>query len=99
MIPHSIDRSLISEPDGVARVIYLEIPRSQVVLFQAFFEHFEGLAVVRTLDANKGLLCVITTSTQLAACLDALETLRPEVRWRQVRAETAESSKEFLRTG
>jgi hypothetical protein len=74
----------IESPDEYSRVVYLEVPGAKVVLLQAYFELYEGLGVVRTLDIRTSLVCIVTTASQLDECLRALEALRPEIGWRTV---------------
>ena len=63
-------------------VIYLDCPGSHVVLLQAFFDLYEGLGVVRTLDIKRSLVCILTTPSMLAECLEALESIKDKVHWR-----------------
>ena len=70
--------------DPFTRAIYLEVPSSKLVLFQAFFELFEGVALVRTLNVKRSLVCVLTTLDLSAQCFTILEALRSIIEWRQV---------------
>ena len=64
--------------------LYLELAPSKVVLFQAIFESYEGLATVRTVDKSGCLICLLTTSDMLTECQEVLESLREQVGWRPV---------------
>ena len=79
---NSVLNNSIDYRDPVTPVLYLEVPSNKVVLFQAFFELYEGLGLVRTLDMRKNLLCVITTDSQLDDCCQALEGIQKEVEWK-----------------
>lgn len=68
--------------DARACALYLEVPASRVVWLQGFFENYEGLGTVRTLDSSKSLVCVLTTPSLERDCIAALEALRPQTAWR-----------------
>lgn len=74
----------IETPDPEGRIVYLEVPAAQVVMLQAYFELYEGLGIVRTLDCRKSLVCILTTSTVLDDCIKALLELQPSIQWRPV---------------
>lgn len=75
---------LVDSLDEITRAIYLEVPSAQVVMFQAFFEIFEGVGIVRTLSIRKSLICVLTTADCLAECFRILKALSNAIQWRQV---------------
>ncbi|MCB0311431.1 MAG: DUF4911 domain-containing protein [Bdellovibrionales bacterium] len=58
---------------------YLEVPGSLVVLLQAYFESYEGLGTVRTLDIRKSLVCILTTSSLRELCGRALESIAGQI--------------------
>jgi hypothetical protein len=70
----------VIEPRSVAW--YLEVPRSQVVLLQAYFELYDGVATVRTLQGDAPIVCVLTTPEQKNDCMGVLEAISEEVQWR-----------------
>ena len=61
--------------------IYLLVPAPQVVVLQAHFEAYDGVAVVRTLDLQKSLIAILTTPAMLPECLCVLAGIRTEVAW------------------
>jgi hypothetical protein len=67
------------DPQGVA--LYLEVPRSQVILLQAYFELYDGIGTVRTLQGSGPIVCVLTTPAQLDDCINVLEAVHEEVQW------------------
>ena len=67
------------DSDTVA--FYLEVPRSHVVLLQVFFELYDGVGTVRTIDGESAIACVITTPSQLSDCVGALYAIREHVAW------------------
>jgi hypothetical protein len=70
---------------------YLEVPSEKVVLLQAFFELYEGLGIVRTLNLRKSLVCILTTPSVVEDCRGALEAIRSMIPWSGVaRPEEAE---------
>ena len=82
--------------DPLTAIIYLEVPSQNVVLFQAFFELYEGLGLVRTLDLKKDLLCVVTSDSQLDVCLEALIDLKDTIDWRSACIPNAEDQEKYL---
>ena len=80
--------------DDLTVAYYLSVPGSKVVLLQAFFELYEGIATVRTIDAKNSLVCLIVPEDQREACEDALEAIRPFVPWKMV--EGASTDERFL---
>ena len=88
--------SSIDYRDPVTPVIYLNVPAGKVVLFQGFFELYEGLGLVRTLDMRKNLLCVITTVSQLEDCCNALNGFRAEVEWEPAAIPTDQEKDRYL---
>lgn len=77
-----------SQNDGIEKIdehsiaVYLDCPGSHVVLLQAYFDLYEGLGVVRTLDIRRSLVCVLTTPDMLEDCIKSLESIRERVPWR-----------------
>jgi hypothetical protein len=67
--------------DPIAVAFYLRVPRSHVVLLQAYFELYDGVATVRTLQGSDQIVCVLTTQSQREDCMYVLEAIRGEVHW------------------
>lgn len=63
--------------------VYLTVPRNNVVLLQAYFELYEGIGTVRTLDHPDQIVCVLTTDDQYHDCIKLLEAVRSEIGWTQ----------------
>ena len=82
--------------DEFTPIVYLEIPSNKVVLFQAFFELYEGLGLVRTLDMRKNLICVITTASQLSDCCQALNEIQPQINWKPALIPAPEEKDKYL---
>ena len=82
--------------DKITPIIFLEIPAAKVVLFQAFFELYEGLGLVRTLDMRKNLICVITMDSQLAECCNALDAIKPQINWKPASIPSLEEKEKYL---
>jgi hypothetical protein len=70
--------------DSSTLALYLELAPSKVVLFQAIFESYEGVATVRTVDKEGSLVCLLTTKEMLSECLNILDSVRVELGWRAV---------------
>lgn len=75
------DRS-IDKLDEHCLAIYLEIPGSQIVVLQAYFDHYESVGIVRTLSVAKSLVCILTTPSMLKDCFAILNAIRDTVAWR-----------------
>lgn len=86
----------IAYRDPQTPVVYLEVPPAQVVLFQAYFELYEGLGLVRTLDMRKNLLCVITTVSLLDDCCRALEEIKLQIAWRPAEIPSPDEQERYL---
>ena len=67
--------------DSSSVALYLEVPRSNVVLLQAYFELYDGVGTVRTLRGERPVVCVLTTPQQLETCLNVLEAVKAQVAW------------------
>ena len=67
------------DPGTIA--LYLEVPRSQVVLLQAYFELYDGVGTVRTLQGDDPVVCVLTTPGQFEDCVGVLGAIREQVQW------------------
>jgi hypothetical protein len=76
--------AMVDTLDEYIRAIYLQVPSAQVVLFQAFFELFEGVGIIRTLSIRKSLICILTTRDCLDECFRILNALSSQLQWRQV---------------
>lgn len=68
--------------DGDSVVVYLDCPGTDVVLLQAYFDLYEGLGIVRTLDIRRSLVCILTTPDMLSNCLAALESIQGQIPWK-----------------
>lgn len=77
---------VIEHLDELTYIIYLEVPGSKIVLFQAFFELHEGIGTVRTLNVQKSLVSVLTPTDMLSDCLALLNSIKAEIFWRPVSA-------------
>ena len=82
--------------DPVTCAIYLKVPASQVVLLQAYFETYDGLGTVRTLDLRKSLIAILSTPAMLPECLKVLDGVRAEIAWTQVSEVTAEERLRYI---
>jgi len=67
------------DADTVA--FYLEVPRSHVVLITVFFELYDGVGTVRTLDKEGAVVGVLTTPSQVQDCIGVLNAIREYVAW------------------
>ena len=67
------------DPDTVA--YYLEVPRSHIVLLQTYFELYDGVGTVRTLEGDRAIVCVLTTPSMAKDCREVLEAIREQVAW------------------
>jgi hypothetical protein len=85
--------------DQYTSVVYLEVPKNSVVLLQVFFELYDGVAAVRTVQTPKtdsikqkgaatgGVVCILTTPGQKVACAGLLNSLSTRAPWRIITRE------------
>ena len=69
----------IEQLDDVTSCIYLKIPEKKVVMMQSYFEIYDGVATVRTLDIKNSLICIIVPNCNLDLCFEILESIKKEV--------------------
>ena len=67
------------DPEVLA--FYLRVPRSQVVLLQAYFELYDGVGTVRTINDPDPVLVVMTTTGMMETRIEALIAIRQDVDW------------------
>lgn len=79
MTTNSVPRALFL--DDQTAVFYLTLQSSQIVIFQALIESYEGMGTVRTVDVQRSLIALITPCSQVADCQRLLAGLKKEVRW------------------
>jgi hypothetical protein len=72
-IPVPIDENTVA--------FYLEVPRSHVVLITVYFELYDGVGTVRTLDKESAVVCVLTSPSQSQDCINVLYAIRDRVSW------------------
>lgn len=77
----------VRQLDPRTSVIYLEAPKTQILLLQVIFELYDGLGAVRTIRGTDGLVGLMTTTEQVPDCLEVLEGIRDLVRWRAVESD------------
>lgn len=82
--------------DAQSVVIYLDCPGSNVVLLQAYFDIYESLGVVRTLDIKESLVCILTTPSMLNDCLEVLAAIQPSVGWTFAQIPSADLKERYL---
>ena len=70
--------------DDHTRVAYLEVPGKFVVLLQAFFELYEGVGIVRTLDIRRSLVSILVPTALENDCKEILNAIRGQVPWRLI---------------
>ena len=73
------------ELDPGLLAFYLEVPRHQIVLLQAYFELYDGVGTVRTLEGERSIVSVLTTHSQKADCVSVLNAIREHVQWQPCR--------------
>jgi hypothetical protein len=68
--------------DEIACAIYLYCPGDKIVLLQGYFETYEGLGVIRTIDKINSKICIITTRSMLNNCINFLRNIQTEIAWK-----------------
>lgn len=66
-------------------VFYLEVPRHQIVLLQAYFELYDGVGTVRTLEGPESIVSVLTTPGHMQDCIGVLKAIQEYVQWKVCR--------------
>lgn len=77
-----MSRPFVDQLDSESVAIYLEVPGSSVVMFQAILESYDGIGVVRTLSIRDSLICILTTPSMVDSLLDLLHSVRDNLPWR-----------------
>ena len=77
--------------DAETIVVPLEVPGASVVLLQTFFELYEGIGAVRTIDIKESIVYIITTPSMLPNCIKALEAMQAHVPWRYAQGVSKET--------
>ncbi len=80
MMTSSLDKAAVHINETTV-AFYLEVPRSHVVLLQVYFELYDGVGTVRTLEGEPIVVCVLTTPSQLSDCVGVLNAAREHVSW------------------
>lgn len=83
MAGHDEPQAVDLDPGLLA--FYLEVPRHQIVLLQAYFELYDGVGTVRTLEGERSVVSVLTTPAQKPDCLNVLNAIREHVEWQPCR--------------
>lgn len=68
--------------DPHSYLLYVEVPRSEIVFLHALFEGYDGIALVKTLDTHPNVLCIMATLEGLPICQKLLATLSQEIQMR-----------------
>ncbi|MDD2942474.1 MAG: DUF4911 domain-containing protein [bacterium] len=58
--------------------VFLKLPRDNIVLFKFTLESYEGVGIVRTLDADSGLLVVLALKDTLHHVMNIIESVSEE---------------------
>ena len=74
--------------DPVGCALYLQVKRADIVYLSALFEGYDGLGIIKTVDEEHGIVCVLTTAGVLDGCLGLLEGISAEIPWRIVERPT-----------
>ncbi len=67
--------------DHETTAYYLEVPRNQIVLLQTYFELYDGVGTVRTLEGDRAVVCILTTPSMAKDCEEVLQAIREQVAW------------------
>jgi hypothetical protein len=86
----------IDKLDDHCNALYLEVPGSKVVLFQAFFDIYESIGVVRTLSIRDSRICIITTPDTTPVALEILNSIQSFLPWRLLNERPIEAEKELF---
>jgi hypothetical protein len=67
------------DKDTVA--IYISCPSMHIVQLQSYFEIFESVGIVRTLDSKSSMVCILTTPSMEKDCHEILQGLSDKISW------------------
>ena len=59
-------------------LIFIKLPPEQIVSIQLILESYEGLGIVRTLNAYRGVLVIIAPSDSMQILRELLSSLKQE---------------------
>ena len=82
--------------DDHCNALYLEVPGSKVVLFQAFFDTYESIGIVRTLSIRDSRICILTTPDTTPIALQILDSIHSFLPWRMLSERPVEAEKELF---
>ena len=60
-------------------IIYLRIPTENIAILKFIIESYEGLAIVRTLSADRGELVILGTADNEATLRELLQSLEQDL--------------------
>lgn len=76
--------------DSKAVAVFIEIAPSQIVWLQACLESYEGLALVRTIDRQRGVVCLLGSKDGAEILRSFLDSMRSSIPWRALSQAEAE---------
>ena len=82
--------------DESCAAVYLEVPGSSVVLFQALLESHDGIGVVRTLSIRDNLISILTTPAMAPLLVDLLQSVRENLPWRALESRPPQAQQELF---
>ncbi len=71
----------VEQLDQNTYAVYIHCPGAYIVDLQSYFEIYESLGVVRTIDSRNSLVGIITTPTMLPEVELVLEGLKEVIPW------------------
>lgn len=67
--------------DPETSVTFLNVPSARLVTLQAIVESYEGAGLVRTLDIQRGLVCILAATPMRADCSAILSAVQAQTGW------------------
>jgi hypothetical protein len=85
--------------DQTSCAVYIHCPSAYIVDLQSYFEIYESLGVVRTLDSRNSLVGIITTPTMLPEVEQVLEGLQTVIPWTRASLPSEELRSKIFNAG
>ena len=77
-----MEYNFVKRLDDSTYGIFLSLDKDYVVLLQGFLETYEGIGTIRSLSKKDSLVCIITTNSMLDDCIEFLNAIKDQIKWK-----------------